>query len=385
MDRARETLPRPDPPDAAQARCGRPLPRAGRHHRLPRFGLLRPPRPRGAAQPRHQVRRRHRPPRRLPAHPPARRIELARDDDLRRRVRERHALGRPLPGPRLRGERRPREGGHGAADHAREHPPRPRMGRAKPGALRHPDLQRLLRRRLRSLVSLRRPLAGRREGDPRGDPRRRGRGKPRPFGGAPGPSPGLGPLGPDGGWARRQEPASPRGPRHLPRQLRPDDRRPPEAGSRSRPPSGSPRPSFPGRRPRPRQASTPTSRRRATTSWTSSSKRTPESTPPSTRPGTWRRRSSGSSSRRRSATTTSSAAPTSTSTAPASPHRSSPRWRRRCWRRTRSCARTRSSPSSSTTARRLPDVPVDRQGWGVVEPAAAVEEALARSGDGPAA
>jgi serine protease AprX len=38
-----------------------------------------------------------------------------------------------------------------------------------------------------------------------------------------------------------------------------------------------------------------------------------------------------------------------------------------------------------TTARRLPDVPVDRQGWGVVEPAAAVEEALTRAGDGPAA
>ena len=37
------------------------------------------------------------------------------------------------------------------------------------------------------------------------------------------------------------------------------------------------------------------------------------------------------------------------------------------------------------TARRLAHVPVDRQGWGVVEPAAAVEEALARSGDGPAA
>ena len=37
------------------------------------------------------------------------------------------------------------------------------------------------------------------------------------------------------------------------------------------------------------------------------------------------------------------------------------------------------------TAQRLPHVPVDRQGWGVVEPAAAVEEALARSGDGPAA
>ena len=37
------------------------------------------------------------------------------------------------------------------------------------------------------------------------------------------------------------------------------------------------------------------------------------------------------------------------------------------------------------TAQRLPHVPVDRQGWGVVEPAAAVEEALARDGDGPAA
>lgn len=37
------------------------------------------------------------------------------------------------------------------------------------------------------------------------------------------------------------------------------------------------------------------------------------------------------------------------------------------------------------TANRLPHVPVDRQGWGVVEPAAAVEEALARAGDGPAA
>ena len=37
------------------------------------------------------------------------------------------------------------------------------------------------------------------------------------------------------------------------------------------------------------------------------------------------------------------------------------------------------------TAQRIPHVPVDRQGWGVVEPAAAVEEALARSGDGPAA
>jgi serine protease AprX len=38
-----------------------------------------------------------------------------------------------------------------------------------------------------------------------------------------------------------------------------------------------------------------------------------------------------------------------------------------------------------STAQRLPHVPVDRQGWGVVEPAAAVEEALARAGDGPAA
>jgi len=37
------------------------------------------------------------------------------------------------------------------------------------------------------------------------------------------------------------------------------------------------------------------------------------------------------------------------------------------------------------TARRLPHVPVDRQGWGVVEPAAAVEDALTRAGDGPAA
>jgi len=37
------------------------------------------------------------------------------------------------------------------------------------------------------------------------------------------------------------------------------------------------------------------------------------------------------------------------------------------------------------TARRLPHVPVDQQGWGVVEPADAVEEALARAGDGPAA
>lgn len=38
-----------------------------------------------------------------------------------------------------------------------------------------------------------------------------------------------------------------------------------------------------------------------------------------------------------------------------------------------------------TTARRLPQVPSDQQGWGVVEPAEAVEEALARAGDGPAA
>ncbi|MHB1044592.1 MAG: S8 family serine peptidase [Thermoanaerobaculia bacterium] len=38
-----------------------------------------------------------------------------------------------------------------------------------------------------------------------------------------------------------------------------------------------------------------------------------------------------------------------------------------------------------TTARRLPHVPVDQQGWGVVEPADAVEEALARAGAGPAA
>lgn len=37
------------------------------------------------------------------------------------------------------------------------------------------------------------------------------------------------------------------------------------------------------------------------------------------------------------------------------------------------------------TASRLPHVPVDRQGWGVVDPAAAVEEALTRAGDGPAA
>ena len=37
------------------------------------------------------------------------------------------------------------------------------------------------------------------------------------------------------------------------------------------------------------------------------------------------------------------------------------------------------------TARRLPHVPVDRQGWGIVEPADAVEEALARGGDGSAA
>ena len=47
--------------------------------------------------------------------------------------------------------------------------------------------------RLRGLVPLRRPLAGRREGDPRGDPRRRGRGEPRPRGGAPGPSPASAP------------------------------------------------------------------------------------------------------------------------------------------------------------------------------------------------
>ena len=38
-----------------------------------------------------------------------------------------------------------------------------------------------------------------------------------------------------------------------------------------------------------------------------------------------------------------------------------------------------------STARRLPHVPVDQQGWGVVEPADAVEEALARAGAGPAA
>jgi serine protease AprX len=37
------------------------------------------------------------------------------------------------------------------------------------------------------------------------------------------------------------------------------------------------------------------------------------------------------------------------------------------------------------TARRLPHVPVDPQGWGVVEPATAVEGSLARVGSGPAA
>jgi serine protease AprX len=37
------------------------------------------------------------------------------------------------------------------------------------------------------------------------------------------------------------------------------------------------------------------------------------------------------------------------------------------------------------TARRLPHVPVDRQGWGVIEPAAAVAEALAHASGGPAA
>jgi serine protease AprX len=37
------------------------------------------------------------------------------------------------------------------------------------------------------------------------------------------------------------------------------------------------------------------------------------------------------------------------------------------------------------TARRLPHVPVDQQGWGVVEPATAVEGSLARVGSGPAA
>ncbi|HMM35957.1 MAG TPA: S8 family serine peptidase, partial [Thermoanaerobaculia bacterium] len=38
-----------------------------------------------------------------------------------------------------------------------------------------------------------------------------------------------------------------------------------------------------------------------------------------------------------------------------------------------------------STARRLPHVAADQQGWGVVEPADAVEEALARAGAGPAA
>ena len=171
----------PGPP----GRAGRPR-RAGRHHRLPRLRLPRPPRPREAARPHPALRRRQL--RAGTARRPraARRVELARHDDVGRGLRERLALARPLPRARLRGPTRPGEGRLRAPDQARRHPPRDRVGDPQPAALRHPHRERELRRGLRGELPRGRPLAGRRGGDARGAPRR-GRGRePRRQARAPG-------------------------------------------------------------------------------------------------------------------------------------------------------------------------------------------------------
>ncbi len=94
------------------------------------------------------------------------RIELARHDDVGRGLRERPALERALPRPRLRGRPRPGQGRHRATDQARRHPPRARLGGSQPPPVRHPGGERELRRRLRGLVprttrSPRPPIAAR--------------------------------------------------------------------------------------------------------------------------------------------------------------------------------------------------------------------------------
>ncbi len=172
-------LPPRDPADAAPARGPRRVPRARRHHRLPRRRLLRPPGPgrsRGSDPP---LRGHHEPPRPSRGPQPAGRVELARHDDVGGRVRRRPPVGGPLPRDRLGGPARPGQVRLRPPHHPRRHPPRPRVGDPQPEALRHPRRQRELRRRLPGLVPGGRPFPGRRARHPRGPSRLRCRRKPR--------------------------------------------------------------------------------------------------------------------------------------------------------------------------------------------------------------
>ena len=145
-------------------RIGRPraLPGTGRHHRLPGLRLLRAPGPRRAAGPHRcgtstsRTARRRREDLEQPG-----RLELARDDDVRGGLRERHAVDRLLPRRRLGGAPR---AGEGAASMRRVTHDDIRRGLEwvvrEPQALRHPHRQRELRRRLRGLLPAGRALAG---------------------------------------------------------------------------------------------------------------------------------------------------------------------------------------------------------------------------------
>ena len=141
-----------DPPDAGADRGPRRVPRARGHHRVPRRRLLRPSRPRRAPGPHRPVRRHHQRAAAPRGHRAAGQLQLARNDDLRGRVRERPPLQRLLPRRRLRGAPGAREGRPHEPHPAREHPPRTGLGDPQPPALRHPDRERQLRRRLRGLL-----------------------------------------------------------------------------------------------------------------------------------------------------------------------------------------------------------------------------------------
>ena len=292
--------------------------------------VLRPSRSRRAERPHRPVRGHHQLAAAARGHRAARRLELARHDDLGRRLRERPSLERLLPRRRLRGAARAGQGRAHEPHPARQHPARPRLGDPQPRAVRHPHRQRELRRRLRGVLPA--PTGCPR---PRSAPRAAGSSS-APRSGNQGHLPGHPVLPPASapsaltvGGLDDQNRLAFAGYEMYHSSYGPtvDGLQKPEVIAPGIWVAAPILPGTPDRRPG--RSCSRTSPARATASCRRSSRRTRGSTPTSTPRPPSTPSSSASSSGPSSRATTSSPAPTSTSTAPASRRRSSPRSRRR--------------------------------------------------------
>ncbi len=202
-------------------------------HSLPGLGLLRPPGPNATGGPHPGLRGPDgwgRADRAAERPAPTRRRELARHDDFRGGLRQRLVVEGPLPRHRLRSVPGPDQVRDPAPRRPRRHPARPRLGGAKPQALRHPRGQRELRWRLPGVVPDGWAVAGGGTGHPGGDSGLGCGRQPWPGARSPRAPTRLCALRAHRGGTRRQEPADLRRLRHVPLQLRPDCGRLAEAG-----------------------------------------------------------------------------------------------------------------------------------------------------------